>query len=85
VTKPVYQSVAKMLPKGSSVYRYKHLCGEYPTAGAFALWLATLPGAPYTWPAHMLDVKGDRASTFMLLHHAYKGQHQSLVLVETCH
>jgi hypothetical protein len=82
VTRPVYAAVADALPRHSAVYHYKHLCGEYPTAGAFALWLATLPGGPAAWPAHMLARKGDEHSRHILLHHAYKGMHQSLVLLE---
>jgi hypothetical protein len=70
VTKPVYDAVIGVMPQGSSVHPYKHLCGEYPTAGAFALWLALQPG--YLDRSHVL------------VHHAYKGLHQSLVLVEIC-
>lgn len=82
VTSPVYDAVASAIPEGSSIHRYKHLCGEYPTAGAFALWLATLAGGASAWPAHMLGRKGRQASRTILVHHAYKGLHQSLVLVD---
>lgn len=68
MTRPVYDAVIGVMPQGSSVHPYKHLCGEYPTASAFALWLALQPG--YLDRSHVL------------VHHAYKGLHQSLVLVE---
>ena len=82
VTRPVYDAVAGVIPQGSSIHRYKHLCGEYPTAGAFALWLATLKGGPAAWPSHMLEREGVLFNRPILLHHAYKGLHQSLVLVD---
>ena len=82
VTRPVYEAVSNVVPAGSSVYRYKHLCGEFPTAGAFALWLATLHGGATAWPSHMVERTGEDSGRTILVHHAYKGLHQSLVLVD---
>lgn len=82
VTRPAYEAVMEVLPSGSPVYQYKHLCGEYPTASAFALWLATLPGGSSAWPRHMHIRNIPIPGRHILLHHAYKGLHQSLVLVE---
>ena len=40
-----YHACEAMMDAATPVQRFKHLCGEYPTASAFALWLAChLPG-----------------------------------------
>lgn len=38
---PLYSSVADMLSPRTTLAGFKHLCGEYPTASGFALWLST--------------------------------------------
>ena len=64
---------------------YKHLCGEYPTASAFALWMASniiktgsVPtGLEYTGPK---EKKIER----VLIYNHYQGIHHSLLLVSAC-
>ncbi len=67
-----------------AVARFKHLCGEYPTASAFALWLACqLLGNQFV-PAHML--KYPRAGTAyrrILICNSHKGFQHSFMLVST--
>src|SRR5690606_2608455 len=36
----VYMQLAQTVFNGKASARFKHLCGEYPTATSFALWLA---------------------------------------------
>ena len=36
----VYHKLDLLLFEGVSIANYKHLCGEYPTAASFALWMA---------------------------------------------
>jgi 3-oxoacyl-[acyl-carrier-protein] synthase II len=48
---------------------YKHLCGEYPTSSAFALWYATM----------MLG----SAKTILIYNH-YKNIHHTLILISAC-
>lgn len=61
------------------VHKFKHLCGEYPTASAFALRLGTEllagsqgiprpPGAPQT----------------VLIYNRFQQKHQSLMLLQAC-
>ena len=37
----VYTKLNLSLLRNSALANYKHLCGEYPTSSAFALWLAS--------------------------------------------
>lgn len=37
----IYEQLNQSLFKGNNLGNYKHLCGEYPTSSAFALWLAS--------------------------------------------
>jgi hypothetical protein len=47
-----YQGCEEMMGPETTVARFKHLCGEYPTASAFALWLAC--NLPEALPGHMI-------------------------------
>lgn len=52
---PFYTACEAILDKDIPVARYKHLSGEYPTASAFALWLACqVVGGQLALPSHML-------------------------------
>jgi len=65
-----YQLCEAVLGQDVAVTRFKHLCGEYPTASAYALWLAcTLPG------------KGSSPQT-ILIYNNYKFSQHSLILIE---
>jgi 3-oxoacyl-[acyl-carrier-protein] synthase II len=37
----IYEQLGLSLFKNNALANYKHLCGEYPTSSAFALWLAS--------------------------------------------
>jgi hypothetical protein len=65
-----YRLCETVLGREVAVVRFKHLCGEYPTASAFALWLAcTLPE------------KGKSRQT-VLIYNNYKFSQHSLILLE---
>jgi 3-oxoacyl-[acyl-carrier-protein] synthase II len=65
-----YQLCEAVLGRDVAVTRFKHLCGEYPTASAYALWLAcALPG------------KGSDPQT-ILIYNNYKFSQHSLILIE---
>jgi len=63
-------------------FPFKTLCGDYPTASGFALWLATQLLAEQKQPAWMKDL------TFplnhILIHHRSTNLHHSLYLVSRC-
>ncbi|MFN8242435.1 MAG: beta-ketoacyl synthase chain length factor [Ferruginibacter sp.] len=81
----LYEFLQEGLLKDKALAVYKHLCGEYPTAAAFAAWLAawilktqTVPPAlrvsqPVTAPVNKI-----------LLVTSYQQTHHSLVLLSAC-
>jgi 3-oxoacyl-[acyl-carrier-protein] synthase II len=56
--------------KGVETENFKHLCGEYPTASAFALWLATM--------------KIQSGLKRILIYNQAQQTHHSLYLVSAC-
>ena len=65
-----------------AVARFKHMCGEYPTAAAFALWLACQLFGDQPLPPHML--KRPSAKTGykrFLIYNSHKGLQHSFMLV----
>jgi hypothetical protein len=65
-----YQLCEAVLGQDVAVARFKHLCGEYPTASAFALWLAC-----------NRPLKGKDHQT-ILIYNNYKLSQHSLILLE---
>jgi len=73
------------------VARYKHVCGEYPTASAFGLWLACQLVGGMPLPGHMIKragaaVAADKEATkapykTILFYNNYKGLQHSFMLV----
>lgn len=81
----VFDSVAADLHMHDNVMRYKHLCGEYGTSSAFAVWMAAeilkqkavpdvfQPAAAIKGPVHSI-----------LIHNQYQGLHHSFILLSAC-
>lgn len=81
----IYRELNSSVFNGKSQVSYKHLCGEYPTSTAFALWVAVnilksgsipvgLSGKP------MLEKKLNR----VLIYNHYLQVHHSLFLLSAC-
>jgi 3-oxoacyl-(acyl-carrier-protein) synthase len=68
----IYRFLANSIFAGAPSSAYKHLCGEYPTSSAFALWMA----------ATSLR-KSDRSQKVLIYNH-YKHIHHSLFLLSSC-
>lgn len=78
----LYTSWENILPPDTAIARYKHLCGEHPTASGFALWLAChlFSGAPLE--THMLKREGERKSLqHIVICNAYQGTQHSFILL----
>ena len=64
---------------------YKNLCGEYPTATAFALWLAANIIKSATMPT-VLEYTGPKEKPIkrILIYNHNQGIHHSLLLISAC-
>lgn len=81
----IYDALCATVFAGKQTINYKHLCGEYPTAAAFAVWLA----------AHILKFKklpviisqqlsSQKNIKKVLVYNHYMGIHHSLYLLSAC-
>jgi hypothetical protein len=80
---PFYTACEAALDPAVPVARYKHLCGEYPTASAFAVWLALQlrPGEPL--PLSMAKHGGGVFNLpYILLYNNHKLSQHSFILLE---
>lgn len=79
-----YRIVESLMGADTGIVRFKHLCGEYPTASAFALWLAC--NLPAALPDHLLKraPAGSAAAhpRHILFYNNYKFTQHSLILLE---
>jgi 3-oxoacyl-[acyl-carrier-protein] synthase II len=79
----IYQQLAYSVFKNIPTIPYKHLCGEYPTSTAFALWLAasiiksgSLPG--------LFNLSVQPKIKRILIYNHYQNIHHSLLLLSAC-
>ncbi len=77
-----YHSVIADLFEDHPVAAFKHLCGEYYTASAFGLWLASTIIKKQRIPGIAL-FKGNEPKDIrrILLYNHYAGEHHSLMLI----
>jgi hypothetical protein len=79
-----YRIAESLMGPDTGIMRFKHLCGEYPTASAFALWLAC--NLPAALPEHLLKrapAGSARARPrHILFYNNYKFTQHSLILLE---
>lgn len=80
---PVFDFANRVFPQSSKAY-FKHLCGEYPTASAFGVWLAAgILEKNYVPDAVLFQDKG-RAIETVLIYNQYFGTHHSFMLLTSC-
>ncbi|MBK6633071.1 MAG: beta-ketoacyl synthase chain length factor [Chitinophagaceae bacterium] len=81
----VYEQLAKSLFQNNDLINYKHLCGEYPTASAFAMWLGATVIRSGELPA-VLNYTGSAGKKInrVLIYNHYLGIHHSLSLLSAC-
>ncbi|PVD49780.1 beta-ketoacyl synthase [Terrimonas sp.] len=75
-----YADMKKTLFNDTATQAFKHFCGEYPTAPAFALWLAANIMKTGKIPAH----KKIKAPGKILIYNHYLTIHHSLYLLSAC-
>ncbi|MBW8684075.1 beta-ketoacyl synthase N-terminal-like domain-containing protein [Chitinophaga rhizophila] len=80
-----YEYVETQLLPGKPVACFKHLCGEYPTAAAFGMWMGAKIIAAQQAPAAAL-FKGHLPGEVrkILIYNHYKQTHHSLILLTAC-
>ncbi len=78
----VYHELGQRMFKGIPVANYKHLCGEYPVASSFALWMATNILKTQTIPPVVMQGEVPaQAPKRILLYNHYQMKYHSLMLV----
>ena len=78
-----YQTCESLVNSNTTIARFKHLCGEYPTASSFALWLACqFLGGRSAVPQHMVKTAGN-GSIYknILIYNNHKGDQHSCMLL----
>jgi 3-oxoacyl-(acyl-carrier-protein) synthase len=67
-----------------SIGGFKHLCGEYPTASAFALWLGAKIIQENFIPEAVVFRNSGGPVDRLLIYNPYFGTHHSLILLRSC-
>ena len=81
----VYDQLASSVFKNATLANYKHLCGEYPTSTAFALWLAAGIVKRGMIPAVLgVENKAGQKIKKVLVHNHYQDTHHTLLLLSAC-
>jgi 3-oxoacyl-(acyl-carrier-protein) synthase len=82
----IYAELNQSIFSGMNLASYKHLCGEYPTSAAFALWLASIVAKTGSAPSSIQDKDGPKSETIrkILIYNQYQVTHHSLFLVSAC-
>lgn len=77
-----YSSVENECPADAGILRFKHYCGEFPTASAIGLWLACkLQNEPI--PEHFVKrVNRNNANRNVIIYNNYKGYQHSFISIE---
>ena len=78
-----YTACESLLDNSIPVARFKHMCGEYPTATSFALWLAcNFISGHLRVPAHMFKTHGPTGGyQNILIYNTHKTNQHSCMLV----
>jgi 3-oxoacyl-[acyl-carrier-protein] synthase II len=79
----LYSELQQSVFKNSNTGNYKHLCGEYPTAMAFALWVAANIIKTTIVPT-VISKEVKITPKKMLIYNHYRNIHHSLLLVSAC-
>ena len=78
------EEIASGLFQKASLGVFKHLCGEYPTASAFATWLASRLLREKRIPEIVFEKNAQRPLKNILIFNAYFEKYHSLILLRTC-
>jgi 3-oxoacyl-[acyl-carrier-protein] synthase II len=81
----VYEQLNKTVFNNKQTVEYKYLCGEYPTAASFAMWLASTTIKAGKLPAALNQTTspGKKINRILIYNH-HQGIHHSLSLLSAC-
>ncbi|HRO45201.1 beta-ketoacyl synthase chain length factor [Agriterribacter sp.] len=78
-----YTAAESLFDDHTTVARFKHMCGEYPTASSVALWLACYP---QPLPPHMIKKQGSAAAVRnIIIYNSYRGLQHSFIHIVITH
>lgn len=81
----IYDQLGNTVFDNKDTINYKHLCGEYPTAASFAMWLAATTIKIGELPAALnYTALPDKKISRILIYNHYLGIHHSLSLLSAC-
>ncbi len=81
----IYDELARTVFSNKDIVDYKYLCGEYPTAASFAMWLvATTLKSGKVPTALNYAASSDKKINRVLIYNHYQGIHHSLSLLSAC-
>lgn len=77
-----YTACESLLDEDIAVARFKHMCGEYPTASSFGLWIAVQILQLQQIPNHLYKKKRNKGDfKNILLYNNFKGRQHSFMLL----
>jgi len=77
----LYTNLHTSLFENAGIFTYKNLCGDYPTASSFGLWIANqiiCNSVPF---AEVIYKPTDTAIKYMLLYNHYLGKQHGFILI----
>jgi 3-oxoacyl-(acyl-carrier-protein) synthase len=80
----VYEMAGANIFAGKQILNYKHLCGEYPTSTAFALWLALELIKSKTAAQELCNQTVGSDVKKILIYNHYLNTCHSLLLIDAC-
>jgi hypothetical protein len=79
---PSYHAMEARFGPNTTVLRFKHMTGEFPTATAIACWLATRFLQGESIPGHMIKKQGGRHQPEnIFIYNNFKGKQHSMILL----
>lgn len=76
-----YRNVVSALFPMQTLFAFKNLCGEYPTASAFAVWLASNIIQGKEVPGEIILRPGEDEVRNILIYNHYKGNQHGFILM----
>ena len=80
----IYEQLSHSIFKTSNTAGFKHLCGEYPTATGFALWLSATIINENKIPHAVRKTEHKAPLKKVLIYNHHQNTHHSLFLVSAC-